>query len=182
MSTETYKPAKIWTWNTENGGRFANINRPIAGPTSEKELPIGAHPFQLYSLGTPNGVKVTVMLEELLELGHKGAEYDAWFTNIGEGEQFTSGFVEVNPNSKIPAMMDRSEEEPRRLFESGAMLMHLAEKFGEFLPEGARRALKLFLGCFGKWAAPLIWVAVLDIFMPMRPSRLNIALTVSPWK
>jgi GST-like protein len=138
MSTETYKPAKIWTWNTENGGRFANINRPIAGPTSEKELPIGAHPFQLYSLGTPNGVKVTVMLEELLELGHKGAEYDAWFTNIGEGEQFTSGFVEVNPNSKIPAMMDRSEEEPRRLFESGAMLMHLAEKFGEFLPEGGK--------------------------------------------
>ena len=138
MSTEPYKPAKIWTWNTENGGRFANINRPIAGPTSEKELPIGAHPFQLYSLGTPNGVKVTVMLEELLALGHKGAEYDAWFTNIGEGEQFTSGFVEVNPNSKIPAMMDRSEAEPRRLFESGAMLMHLAEKFGEFLPEGGK--------------------------------------------
>jgi GST-like protein len=100
MSTEKYEPAKIWTWNTKNGGRFANINRPIAGPTSEKELPVGEHPFQLYSLGTPNGVKVTVMLEELLALGHKGAEYDAWITNIGDGDQFTSGFVEVNPNSK----------------------------------------------------------------------------------
>jgi GST-like protein len=135
MSETAYKPAKIWEWNTKNGGRFANINRPIAGPTSEKELPVGEHPFQLYSLGTPNGVKVTVMLEELLELGHKGAEYDAWLTNIGDGDQFTSGFVEVNPNSKIPAMMDRSEAQPRRVFESGAMLMHLAEKFGAFLPE-----------------------------------------------
>jgi len=138
MSTEKYEPAKIWTWNTKNGGRFANINRPIAGPTSEKELPVGEHPFQLYSLGTQNGVKVTVMLEELLALGHKGAEYDAWITNIGDGDQFTSGFVEVNPNSKIPALMDRSEKEPRRVFESGAMLMHLAEKFGEFLPEGGK--------------------------------------------
>ena len=135
MSETAYKPAKIWEWNTKNGGRFANINRPIAGPTSEKELPVGEHPFQLYSLGTPNGVKVTVMLEELLELGHKGAEYDAWLTNIGDGDQFASGFVEVNPNSKIPAMMDRSESQPRRVFESGAMLMHLAEKFGAFLPE-----------------------------------------------
>ena len=135
MSETAYKPAKIWEWNTKNGGRFANINRPIAGPTSEKELPVGEHPFQLYSLGTPNGVKVTVMLEELLELGHKGAEYDAWLTNIGDGDQFTSGFVEVNPNSKIPAMMDRSEAQSRRVFESGAMLMHLAEKFGAFLPE-----------------------------------------------
>ena len=135
MSETAYKPSKIWEWNTKNGGRFANINRPIAGPTSEKELPVGEHPFQLYSLGTPNGVKVTVMLEELLELGHKGAEYDAWLTNIGDGDQFASGFVEVNPNSKIPAMMDRSESQPRRVFESGAMLMHLAEKFGAFLPE-----------------------------------------------
>jgi GST-like protein len=135
MSETAYKPAKIWEWNTKNGGRFANINRPIAGPTSEKELPVGEHPFQLYSLGTPNGVKVTVMLEELLELGHKGAEYDAWLTNIGDGDQFTSGFVEVNPNSKIPAMMDRSEAQSRRVFESGAMLMHLAEKFGACLPE-----------------------------------------------
>jgi len=134
MSEKAYKPAKIWTWNKGNGGRFANINRPIAGVIEDKQLPVGKHPFQLYSLGTPNGVKVTVMLEELLELGHKGAEYDAWLINIGEGDQFGSGFVEINPNSKIPALMDRSGEQPQRLFESGAMLMHLAEKFGAFLP------------------------------------------------
>ena len=134
MSEKAYKPAKIWTWNKGNGGRFANINRPIAGAIEDKQLPVGKHPFQLYSLGTPNGVKVTVMLEELLELGHKGAEYDAWLINIGEGDQFGSGFVEINPNSKIPALMDRSGEQPQRLFESGAMLMHLAEKFGAFLP------------------------------------------------
>ena len=134
MSDKAYKPAKIWTWNKGNGGRFANINRPIAGAIEDKQLPVGKHPFQLYSLGTPNGVKVTVMLEELLELGHKGAEYDAWLINIGEGDQFGSGFVEINPNSKIPALMDRSGEQPQRLFESGAMLMHLAEKFGAFLP------------------------------------------------
>ena len=134
MSEKAYKPAKIWTWNKGNGGRFANINRPIAGAIEDKQLLVGKHPFQLYSLGTPNGVKVTVMLEELLELGHKGAEYDAWLINIGEGDQFGSGFVEINPNSKIPALMDRSGEQPQRLFESGAMLMHLAEKFGAFLP------------------------------------------------
>jgi GSH-dependent disulfide-bond oxidoreductase len=140
--TTEYVPPKVWTWDKESGGRFANINRPIAGPTHEKELPVGKHPFQLYSLGTPNGIKVTVMLEELLEAGHKGAEYDAWIINIGEGEQFGSGFVEVNPNSKIPALMDRSGPEPIRVFESGAILMHLAEKFGSaFLPtEGAKRA------------------------------------------
>jgi GST-like protein len=130
-----YVPAKVWTWNKENGGRFANINRPIAGPTSEKELPVGKHPFQLYSLATPNGVKVTVMFEELLEAGHKGAEYDAWLINIGSGDQFGSGFVEVNPNSKIPALMDRSGPTPVRVFESGAILLHLAETFGgAFLP------------------------------------------------
>ncbi|MDB5474839.1 MAG: glutathione-dependent disulfide-bond oxidoreductase [Phenylobacterium sp.] len=129
-----YAPAKVWTWNKENGGRFANINRPIAGPTHDKALPIGKHPFQLYSLGTPNGVKVTVMFEELLELGHKAADYDAWLINIGEGDQFGSGFVSVNPNSKIPALMDRSGKTPIRLFESGAILIHLAEKFGAFLP------------------------------------------------
>ena len=134
MSEKAYRPAKIWTWNKGNGGRFANINRPIAGAIEDKQLPVGKHPFQLYSLGTPNGVKVTVMLEELLELGHKGAEYDAWLINIGEGDQFGSGFVEINPNSKIPALMDRSGEQPQRLFESGAMLMHLAERFGAFLP------------------------------------------------
>jgi GST-like protein len=129
-----YAPPKVWTWNKENGGRFANINRPVAGPTHEKELPVGRHPLQLYSLATPNGVKVTVMLEELLALGHEGAEYDAWLINIGQGNQFGSGFVAVNPNSKIPALMDRSGPTPIRVFESGAILIHLAEKFGAFLP------------------------------------------------
>ena len=135
-----YTPPKVWSWNKPNGGRFANINRPIAGPTHEKDLPIGRHPLQLYSLATPNGVKVTVMLEELLALGHSGAEYDAWPIRIGDGDQFGSGFVAVNPNSKIPALMDRSGPTPIRVFESGAILMHLAEKFGEFLPRevGAR--------------------------------------------
>jgi GST-like protein len=129
-----YIPPKVWTWDKASGGRFANINRPIAGPTHEKELPVGKHPLQLYSLGTPNGIKVTVMLEELLAAGHKGAEYDAWLIKIGDGDQFGSGFVEVNPNSKIPALMDRSGPAPIRIFESGAILMHLAEKFGAFLP------------------------------------------------
>lgn len=142
MSEPTeYTPPAVWTWNKENGGRFANINRPIAGPTHEKALPVGRHPLQLYSLGTPNGVKVTVMLEELLALGHEGAEYDAWLINIGAGDQFGSGFVEVNPNSKIPALMDRSGPKPIRVFESGAILFYLAEKFGAFLPtEPAARA------------------------------------------
>ncbi|MCZ8149848.1 MAG: glutathione-dependent disulfide-bond oxidoreductase [Roseomonas sp.] len=141
MSTPSdYAPPTIWTWNKANGGRFANINRPIAGPTHEKELPVGRHPLQLYSLGTPNGVKVTVMLEELLALGHRGAEYDAWLIRIGEGHQFGSGFVAVNPNSKIPALVDRSGSTPIRVFESGAILVHLAEKFGAFLPTGAGRA------------------------------------------
>ncbi|MHB2165802.1 glutathione-dependent disulfide-bond oxidoreductase [Alsobacter sp. R-9] len=129
-----YVPPKVWVWNKANGGRFANINRPISGPTHEKELPRGKHPLQLYSLGTPNGVKVTVMLEELLALGHAGAEYDAWLIRIGEGEQFGSGFVDVNPNSKIPALLDVSGPTPVRVFESGAILVYLAEKFGAFLP------------------------------------------------
>jgi len=136
-----YTPPAVWTWNKASGGRFASINRPIAGPTHEKELPVGRHPMQLYSLATPNGVKVTVMLEELLALGHTGAEYDAWLIRINAGDQFGSGFVAVNPNSKIPALMDRSGPEPIRVFESGAILMHLAEKFGAFLPtEPAARA------------------------------------------
>ena len=140
-TSSSYVPPKIWTWDTESGGRFANINRPIAGPTHDKALPVGRHPLQLYSMGTPNGVKVTIMLEELLELGHSGAEYDAWLIRISEGDQFGSGFVEVNPNSKIPAMVDRSGPEPLHLFESGAILMYLAEKFGAFLPaDGAARA------------------------------------------
>jgi GST-like protein len=131
----TYTPPKVWTWNKASGGRFANINRPIAGPTHEKELPVGRHPLQLYSLATPNGVKVTVMLEELLALGHRGAEYDAWLIRIGEGDQFGSGFVAINPNSKIPALLDHSGEKPIRVFESGAILVYLAEKFGSaFLP------------------------------------------------
>ncbi|WP_309646426.1 glutathione-dependent disulfide-bond oxidoreductase [Phenylobacterium sp.] len=139
--TPEYVPPKVWTWNKESGGRFANINRPIAGPTHDKALPVGKHPLQLYSLATPNGVKVTVMLEELLALGHSGAEYDAWLINIGSGDQFGSGFVDANPNSKIPALVDRSGPEPIRIFESGAILVHLAEKFGAFLPtEPAARA------------------------------------------
>jgi GST-like protein len=129
-----YTPPKVWVWNKPNGGRFANINRPIAGPTHDKELPVGRHPLQLYSLGTPNGVKVTIMLEELLALGHRRAEYDAWLIRIGEGDQFGAGFVAVNPNSKIPALMDRSGPTPIRVFETGAILVYLAEKFGEFLP------------------------------------------------
>ncbi len=129
-----YTPPKVWTWVKENGGRFGSINRPISGPTHEKDLPVGRHPLQLYSLATPNGVKVTVLLEELLELGNTGAEYDAWLIRIGEGDQFGSGFVSVNPNSKIPALLDRSGPTPIRVFESGAILMHLAEKFGAFLP------------------------------------------------
>ena len=133
--TKDYVPAKVWKWDTESGGKFASINRPISGATHDKDLPVGKHPFQLYSLATPNGVKVTVMLEELLAAGHKGAEYDAWLINIMEGDQFGSGFVEVNPNSKIPALMDRSGKTPQRIFESGAMLLYLAEKFGAFLPE-----------------------------------------------
>jgi GST-like protein len=139
--SSTYTPPKVWTWNKANGGQFANINRPIAGPTHEQALPVGRHPMQLYSLATPNGVKVTVMLEELLALGHAGAEYDAWLINISQGQQFGSGFVAVNPNSKIPALMDHSGATPVRVFESGAILLHLAEKFGAFVPtDPAQRA------------------------------------------
>lgn len=135
MTTESsYEPPKVWKWEKESGGQFASINRPIAGATHEKELPVGKHPLQLYSLATPNGVKATVMLEELLAAGHAGAEYDAWLIKITEGEQFGSGFVEVNPNSKIPALMDHSTTPPTRVFESGSILLYLAEKFGAFLP------------------------------------------------
>jgi len=140
MSDTEYTPPKVWEWNKPSGGHFANINKPVSGATHEKELPVGKHPLQLYSLGTPNGVKVTIMLEELLALGHKGAEYDAWLIKIGDGDQFGSGFVKINPNSKIPALVDRSGPKPIRVFETGAILMHLAEKFGKFLPTepGAR--------------------------------------------
>ena len=134
MSDDTYTPPRVWKWDKESGGKFANINRPIAGPTHDKTLSIGEYPLQVYSLATPNGVKVTVMLEELLEKGHQGAEYDAWLINIQDGDQFGSGFVDVNPNSKIPALMDHSVNPPQRVFESGSILLYLAEKFGEFLP------------------------------------------------
>ena len=132
----SYTPPNVWTWTPGNGGQFANINKPTAGATHDKDLPVGKHPFQLYSLATPNGVKVTVMFEELLAAGHKGAEYDAWLIRINEGDQFGSGFVSVNPNSKIPALMDHSGDVPQRVFESGAILMYLAEKFGAFMPSG----------------------------------------------
>jgi len=135
--TEPYIPPKVWTWDKESGGKFASTNRPIAGPMHDKPSPVGKHPLQLYSLATPNGIKVTVMLEELLTLGHTGAEYDAWLIDIGEGDQFGSGFVDANPNSKIPAMMDHSVSPPQRIFESGAILMYLGEKFGALIPNDA---------------------------------------------
>jgi len=138
--SKDYVPPKVWTWEQPNGGAFASINRPVAGPTHDKELPVGKHPLQLYSLGTPNGVKVTILLEELLAQGHAGAEYDAWLINIREGDQFGSGFVDINPNSKIPALFDRSGEQPVRVFESGSILLYLSDKFQAFLPkEGAAR-------------------------------------------
>ena len=137
--TDSYTPPAVWTWEQGNGGEFASINRPIAGPTHDKDLPVGIHPLQLYSLATPNGVKVTVLLEELLAAGHADAEYDAWLINISEGDQFGSGFVDVNPNSKIPALMDRSTTPPTRIFESGAILLYLAEKHGAFVTEAKDR-------------------------------------------
>ena len=133
--TTEYTPPKVWTWENPNGGQFANVNRPTAGSREEKELPVGRHPLQLYSMGTPNGVKVTIMLEELLAIGHIGAEYDAWLIRIGEGDQFSSGFVKINPNSKIPALLDRSKSPPIPIFESGSILLYLAEKFDAFLPK-----------------------------------------------
>ena len=155
--SSNYIPPKVWTWNKPSGGTFANINRPIAGATHEKELPVGRHPLQLYSLATPNGQKVTIMLEELLALGRTGAEYDAWLIKIGEGDQFGSGFVKVNPNSKIPALLDRSGAKPIRVFESGSILVYLAEKFGAFLPtEPAARAECLSWLFWQMGAAPFL--------------------------
>ncbi len=157
MSDAAYTPPKVWTWNKESGGRFAAINRPIAGPTHDKELQVGKHPIQLYSLGTPNGVKVTIVLEELLALGHGGAEYDAWLINIGKGEQFSSGYVAINPNSKIPVLVDHGEPKPVRVFESGSILMYLAEKFGAFLPtERAARTETLNWLFWQMGAAPFL--------------------------
>ena len=152
-----YEPPKVWTWDAESGGKFANINRPIAGPTHDKDLPIGKQPHQLYSLATPNGVKATVMFEELLELGYSDAEYDAWLINIGEGDQFSSGFVEANPNSKIPALVDHSTDVPTRVFESGSILLYLAEKFGAFLPtERSQRTEALNWLFWQMWSAPYL--------------------------
>lgn len=152
-----YVPPKVWSWDKPSGGAFANVNRPVAGPTHEKTLPVGKHPLQLYSRATPNGQKVSIMLEELLERGHSGAEYDAWPIDIGKGDQFGSGFVEVNPNSKIPAVVDRSGAEPVRVFESGAILVYLAEKFGEFLPESQPDRAETFSWLFWQMgAAPLL--------------------------
>lgn len=146
--TDIYTPPKVWTWDKDNGGKFASTNRPIAGATHEKELPRGTHPFQLHSLATPNGVKVTVMFEELLAAGHADAEYDAWLINIGDGDQFGSGFVDINPNSKIPALIDYSGDTPVRVFESGAILMHLAEKHGKFLPLSGKARIDTLVWTF----------------------------------
>ena len=152
-----YVPPEVWTWDQPSGGQFANINRPIAGATHDKALPVGKHPFQLYSLATPNGQKVSIMFEELLERGHKDAEYDAWPIRIGDGDQFSSGFVDINPNSKIPALVDRTGPEPVRIFESGAILLHLAERFGEFLPKsGPGRAETLSWLMWQMGAAPFL--------------------------
>ena len=175
--TPAYVPPKVWTWNKENGGQFASINRPIAGPTHDKELPVGKHPFQLYSLATPNGVKVTVMLEELLALGHKGAEYDAWLIKIGNGDQFGSGFVDINPNSKIPALMDRSGPKPIRVFESGSILFYLAEKFGAFLPtERPERAPRRCRGCSGRWASAPYLGGGFGHFYAYAPTKIEYAI------
>jgi GST-like protein len=177
MAEETpYTPPKVWTWTKENGGQFAHINRPIAGPTHETVLPVGRHPLQLYSVATPNGVKVTVMLEELLAKGHSGAEYDAWLIDIRAGDQFGSGFVGVNPNSKIPALLDRSGPQPIRVFESGAILLHLAEKFGAFLPvAGAARAECLSWLMWQMGAAPYLGGGF-GHFYAYAPARIEYAI------
>jgi len=157
VSDKQYTPPKVWVWDKESGGKFANINRPIAGPTHDKDLPVGKHPLQLYSLATPNGVKVTVMLEELLALGHAGAEYDAWLINISNGDQFSSGFVDVNPNSKIPALLDRSTTPGTRVFESGSILLYLAEKFKAFLPTDAAKRTETLSWLFWQMgSAPML--------------------------
>ncbi len=183
MSDPTYTPPKVWTWDTESGGRFANINRPIAGATHDKDRPVGEHPLQLYSLATPNGVKVTVMLEELLAAGHEGAEYDAWLINIGDGDQFGSGFVEANPNSKIPALMDHSTDPATRVFESGAILLYLAEKFGAFLPsDHTARTETPQLAVLADGVARPISAAGSGISTPMRRRNTNTRSTGSRWR
>ncbi len=175
-NSSTYTPPKIWSANTQNGGRFASINRPTAGATHEKELPVGRHPLQLYSLGTPNGVKVTLMLEELLEAGHTGAEYDAWLIRIHEGEQFGSGFVSVNPNSKIPALVDRSGASPIRVFESGAILIYLAEKFGAFLPTDAAGRAECLSWLFWQMGSAPFLGGGFGHFYAYAPSKIEYAI------
>ena len=171
-----YTPPKVWTWNKPNGGQFASTNRPIAGPTHEKALPVGRHPLQLYSLATPNGVKVTVLLEELLALGHSGAEYDAWLIRINEGMQFGSGFVAVNPNSKIPALLDRSGAEPVRVFESGAILLYLAEKFGAFLPTDAATRAECLSWLFWQMGSAPYLGGGFGHFYAYAPSKIEYAI------
>jgi GST-like protein len=175
-NTSTYTPPKIWSASTQSGGRFANINRPTAGPTHEKELPVGRHPLQLYSLGTPNGVKVTVLLEELLAAGHEGAEYDAWLIRIHEGEQFGSGFVDANPNSKIPVLVDRSGPAPIRVFESGAILLHLAEKFAAFLPVGAAQRAECLSWLFWQMGSAPFLGGGFGHFYAYAPTKIEYAI------
>ena len=171
-----YTPPRVWVWEKPSGGRFANINRPIAGATHEKELPLGRHPLQLYSQGTPNGIKVTILLEELLALGHTGAEYDAWLIRIGEGDQFGSGFVEVNPNSKIPALVDRSSASPIRVFESGAILMYLAEKFGAFLPKEVTKRAECLSWLFWQMGSAPFLGGGFGHFYEYAPSKIEYAI------
>jgi GST-like protein len=171
-----YVPPKVWKWDQPSGGQFANINRPVSGPTHDKELPVGRHPFQLYSLATPNGQKVSIMLEELLEKGHRDAEYDAWPIRIGDGDQFSSGFVGVNPNSKIPALVDRSGPEPVRVFESGAILVYLAEKFGEFLPDLGRARAETFSWLFWQMGSAPFLGGGFGHFFAYAPTKIEYAI------
>lgn len=182
MSDSTYTPPRVWKWTPDNGSRFSSINRPEAGPTHEKDLPVGEHPFQLYSLATPNGVKAAVMFEELLELGIREAEYDAWLINIMEGDQFSSGFVAVNPNSKIPALLDRSVNPAIRVFESGSILLYLAEKFEQFLPEAPTARTETLNWLFWQMGSDPSWVAVSGISMPMHRRSTNTPSIATPWK
>jgi GST-like protein len=176
MTDKEYVPPKVWTWNKESGGRFASINRPIAGPTHDKDLQVGKHPLQLYSLGTPNGVKVTILLEELLAKGHAGAEYDAWLINIMEGTQFSSGFVSANPNSKIPALMDHSVSPPQRVFESASILLYLAEKFGEFLPQDPRKRTEAISWLFWQMGSAPILGGAFGHFYAYAPIKIEYAI------
>lgn len=182
MSKPAYVPPKVWRNDAASGGQFASINRPVAGPTHDKDLPLGKHPLQLYSLATPNGVKVTIALEELLALGHAGAEYDAWLIRIGEGDQFSSGFVQVNPNSKIPALLDRSVEPPVRVFESGSILLYLAEKFGALLPKSPAARTECLNWLFWQMGRRLTWAVVLATSTCMHRKSSSTPSTASPWR